>query len=249
MRLLSPARTSGSASFCPSRFRRRGGGSPCALAAVVRAPRAGSRGHDPRPRGAPIAPHGCGRSVPPHRAPRSAARPGEDGKTQRLPSPELHATRLAVARHRHLGILIGFHGLSLPLRSRRRRCTRRLVDTSNGPPCGLAALLCLEQQTALFRNRCENCVLVDSAAAFPAEPLGGLSMLPESDGLATEVGIGHPDVVAGKQFDKHGAEIPRIIFDPQLTGAVVHQMSQPTILISDTEQANTVAPDDAFLKR
>ena len=44
--------------------------------------------------------------------------------------------------------------------------------------------------------------------------------------------MGHADVVASRQLDEHGSEVPRVIFHPQLADALIHQMGQGASLIA-----------------
>jgi hypothetical protein len=114
---------------------------------------------------------------------------------------------------------------------------------------GLAAGLRFQKHTALLGDGRENGMLVDAAAALLAQSLDRLTVLPEGDGLAADVGIGHPDVLAPGQFDEDRAEIAGIVFDPKLADAVIDQMGQRSILVDDAEQVDAVTTDQAFLKR
>ncbi len=55
-------------------------------------------------------------------------------------------------------------------------------------------------------------------------------------------------MAAGRQLDEHRLQVARVVLDPQLAGATVHQVGQRAILVEYAEQADAVAPDDPLLE-
>lgn len=73
----------------------------------------------------------------------------------------------------------------------------------------------------LFLYRHENGMFINRASALVAKALSCLAMFPERHGRPADVGIRYTNMISGREFDEHRAEVSWIIFypDPDIIGS------------------------------